>query len=161
MKKGWLFPLFLLCLCLLQQPLFSSNSNSLTLFDNDLLNELKLMCEIDQEARFYVINSEDLDEETKDQIMEKVDLEHLPRLKDIIHQFGWPGFQLVGEEGADYIWLLIQHCDQDLEFQKTCLVLLEEAVTRKDAPKRHLAYLIDRVLVNEGKEQIYGTHCRL
>ena len=35
--------------------------------------------------------------------------------------------------------------------------LLKEAVVNGDAPKWHLAYLTDRVLVNEGSPQIYGT----
>jgi hypothetical protein len=55
------------------------------------------------------------------------------------------------------MWLLVQHCDRDIEFQKTCLHLLTEAVIAEDAPKRHLAYLTDRVLVNEGLPQLYGT----
>lgn len=126
------------------------------LINHELLNELQLMCQKDQEARFKMINSENFDEEVI-----KVDHEHLPALKVIVDKFGWPGFQLVGEEGAECMWLLIQHCDEDVEFQKQCLLLLEEAVGKKDVPKRHLAYLKDRVLVNAGKDQIYGTQLQI
>lgn len=139
---------------------FISASPSVWCFNTSLLDELTVMCEKDQRARFAVINSDDWSEE-KVGIVEAIDRENLPRLKAIIDQFGWPGCQLVGEQGADKIWLLVQHCDQDLEFQKACLELLREAVTKGDAPKRHLAYLTDRVLVNEGRFQLYGTQVQL
>lgn len=126
-----------------------------------LLNELALMYEKDQEARFKVINAGNLASGEEEKTIENIDPEHLPRLKAIVEQFGWPGFRTVGAEGADKIWLLVQHCDREIEFQKTCLQLLREAVAKGDAPKRHLAYLMDRVLVNEGKLQVYGTQAQL
>lgn len=126
-----------------------------------LLNELTLMCEKDQEARFKVINSRNLASEEAGKMIEKIDQENLSRLKAIVEQFGWPGFRTIGAEGADKMWLLVQHCDQEIEFQKTCLQLLKESVAKGDAPKRHLAYLMDRVLVNEGKPQVYGTQVQI
>jgi hypothetical protein len=45
-------------------------------------------------------------------------------------------------------------------FQKRCLALLEKAVKAGDASARDLAYLTDRVLVGEGKKQVYGTQFR-
>ena len=126
-----------------------------------LLNELTLMCERDQEARLKVIDAGSLGSDEGKEIIEKIDREHLPRLKVIVDQFGWPGFWTVGAEGADKMWLLVQHCDQDVGFQKMCLKLLQKAVANGDAPKRHLAYLTDRVFVNEGKPQIYGTQAQV
>ena len=149
------FVLFFSTLLILQIPLVSTELN------HDLLQELKWMRERDQDVRFKILTSRNPDAEEVRQNLERIDQEHLPRLKEIIHQFGWPGFELVGEQGADNIWLLIQHCDQDLKFQKICLGLLEEAVAKKDAPKWHLAYLMDRVLVNAGEEQIYGTQIQI
>jgi hypothetical protein len=142
---------------------FSSISASFSLLAHDavLFDELKRMCEKDQKARFAVIESGDLRSEESAKIVEAIDQENLPRLKAIINRFGWPGFELVGEEGADKMWLLVQHCDRDLEFQKACLQLLEDAVAKEDVPKRHLAYLTDRVLVNEGLPQLYGTQVQI
>lgn len=161
MKTPFFFTLFTSSLIIFHPLLFSSGSSCTPQFNNELLLELKLMCEKDQEARFQVINSENSNEFHTNLIIEQIDQANLPHLKEIIHQFGWPGFKMVGEEGADIIWLLIQHCDQDIEFQKSCLHLLEGAVARNDAPKRHLAYLRDRVLINEEKEQIYGTQLQI
>lgn len=75
----------------------------------------------------------------------------------ILLEHGWPGISLVGEEGADAAWLVAQHADDDVSFQRQCLALLEQAYRRGDVPGRHLAYLTDRVRVNERRPQVYGT----
>jgi hypothetical protein len=137
-----------------------SVSFSLSAYDIDLLDELTAMYEKDQAVRAEILYS-NLNLEEVIRKMEAIDREHLPRLKEIIHQFGWPGFQLVGEEGAAKMWLLVQHCDEDVAFQKTCLHLLKDAVANANAPKNHLAYLMDRVLVNEGNPQLYGTQFQI
>jgi hypothetical protein len=51
---------------------------------------------------------------------------------------------------------LVQHPDIDAAFQKRCLALMTEAPPWEVSAK-NIAYLTDRVLVNEGREQIYGT----
>lgn len=132
------------------------------LADNTTLSdELKAMYEKDQKACFAIIESGDLGSEESAKMVEAINQENLLRLKGIIERFGWPGFKLVGEEGADKMWLLVQHSDRDLEFQKTCLELLKAAVAKNDAPKRHLAYLTDRVLFNQGLPQLYGTQIQI
>ena len=86
-----------------------------------------------------------------------LDRKHAEKMKKIVKQFGWPGKSLVGIDGAYAAWLLIQHAVHDRPFQKRCLKLLTEAVNKNEADKKNLAYLTDRILVFEGKEQIYGT----
>lgn len=123
--------------------------------DVALLEELEMMYEQDQTARFEMIHTGVSDK------LEKIDQDNLIRLKAIVEEFGWPGFQLVGEEGSRKMWLLVQHCDKDLEFQKICLKLIQKAVLQEDASKEHLAYLTDRILVHEGYPQLYGTQVQL
>jgi serine/threonine protein kinase len=108
-------------------------------YNPTLLNEITGMYKRDQETRFEVLNSGNLASEEGKMRVENMDREHLPLLKTIVEQFGWPGFRTVGEEGAEKMWLLIQHCDQDIEFQKTCLQLLIDSVAKGDALKRHVA----------------------
>lgn len=86
-----------------------------------------------------------------------IDKKHTKRMENIIKQFGWPNKNLVGKQGSRAAWLLIQHADHDVAFQKKCLSLLKEAVNKGEAEKKNLAYLTDRVLVHENKKQIYGT----
>jgi hypothetical protein len=88
--------------------------------------------------------------------MEAVDTKDRKRLQEIIDKHGWPGKALVGKEAAHAAWLIAQHADADLAFQKRCLKLME-AAPRGDVEPRDLAYLTDRVLVAEKKKQRYGT----
>lgn len=54
-------------------------------------------------------------------------------------------------------WLLIQHADSDVEFQQYCLELMEREVESGGVAKSDVAFLTDRILVNKGKPQLYGT----
>jgi hypothetical protein len=147
--------------CILAVLYHAAMPHALFSLNNTLLQALRAMCEEDQEARLHWVHSHTSGTNEGTQQIDKIDLQHLPLLKDIIHQFGWPGFQLVGKEGADMMWLLIQHCDQDVPFQKLCLQLLEKAIANGDDTKEHFAYLLDRTLVNEGKKQMYGTQIQI
>jgi hypothetical protein len=77
-------------------------------------------------------------------------------LKVIVAKHGWPGKHLVGKDGARAAWLVVQH-SRDLAFQKRCLEMLEIAVAQGEAQAVEHAYLYDRVAVNEGKPQRWGT----
>lgn len=68
-----------------------------------------------------------------------------------------PGRTLVGDDGAEHAWLLVQHADHDPQFQRRCLDLLAKAVARDDAAPIDLAYLTDRVQRAAGQPQTYGT----
>lgn len=87
----------------------------------------------------------------------RVDKNHVISMRRIIKRYGWPTFTMVGKDGAQAAWLLIQHADCVPRFQASCLRLLEKAVKSKEAESSDLAYLIDRVLVNTHKKQVYGT----
>lgn len=77
---------------------------------------------------------------------------HTARLREIVARHGWPGRSLVGEDGADAAWLLLQHTNSRVttirspagdEFCRSCVVLLREAVARGEAHPRHLAAIAD------------------
>jgi hypothetical protein len=86
-----------------------------------------------------------------------MDEENSEWLRTVVDAIGWPGRALVGEEGAHAAWLLAQHADRRLAFQRRCLKLLKQAVARGEASRADLAHLTDRVLLSSGKPQIYGT----
>jgi hypothetical protein len=109
----------------------------------------------DQEAR-AAVTSTDLDAEVVARVR-AVDAENTSWLKTVLDCSGWPGRSLVGDEGALAAWLLAQHADDDLDFQRRCLVLLEQAVRDGEAEAAHWAYLVDRVRCTEGRPQLYGT----
>lgn len=97
----------------------------------------------------------------KDQAMRKsktwddsIDKKHTKRLKEIVSQYSWPNEDLTGKDGSQAAWLIIQHADHDVEFQEECLGLMKEI---RNVSKRNIAYLADRILVNKGELQIFGT----
>jgi hypothetical protein len=87
----------------------------------------------------------------------RVDVANTDRLRKFVERYGWPGRSLVGEEGAEHAWLLAQHADRQLDLQRRALRLLADAVDHGEATPRQLAYLTDRVRMNEGLKQLYGT----
>lgn len=83
---------------------------------------------------------------------------HRKRLKEIIENIGWPTISKVDKKGAQAAWLIAQHSDKDIVFQKECLSLMKD--NKDDVSDISLAYLKDRVLKNQDKKQIYGTQLR-
>jgi len=85
-----------------------------------------------------------------------LDEKNTERMKEIVSEIGWPTASKVGKEGAHHAWLLVQHADHDVDFQLHCLELMKEA-SANEVDKTDIAYLEDRVRVNQGRGQLYGT----
>lgn len=95
-----------------------------------------------------------------DRNMTIADSVNMIKAKTIIAKYGFPGFDLVGEEYSNGFWAIIQHCDNDVEFQQRVLELLRKQVRLHNASAANYALLQDRVLINTGKKQLYGTQVR-
>src|SRR5262245_42883825 len=85
------------------------------------------------------------------------------RFKEIVAKYGWPGKTLVSVEGRDAAYLLIAHSVKDpktgapdLDFQRVCVDLMTK-LPPGEVTGYQLAALTDRVLMYEGKKQMYGT----
>lgn len=87
--------------------------------------------------------------------MRAADDRNLARLVTIINQYGWPGRSLVGKAGATTAFLIIQHADP--EVQQKYLPLVQKAAAKGELEKSAAALLEDRVLMGQGKPQIYGS----
>jgi hypothetical protein len=85
-----------------------------------------------------------------------VDRKNTEWMKQIVSEIGWPTISKVGESGAEHAWLLVQHADHDVAFQRHCLELMK-ALPESEVEKRNIAYLEDRVLLKETGFQTYGT----
>jgi hypothetical protein len=90
--------------------------------------------------------------------MKAIDASNTERMKAIIRQYGWPGPSLVGRDGTEAAFLLVQHAD--LAVQKEALPLVEKAYKKGELQGQSYALLLDRVLVGEGKPQVYGTQAK-
>lgn len=108
--------------------------------------DLKYRWFVDQQAR------------TRDYISIE-DRQNQAWLKTLLQNHGWPSREHF-KEAAQTAWLIAQHADNDLEFQQYALTLLSEAVEKGRALPKERAYLQDRVLVNQGLPQVYGTQVK-
>jgi hypothetical protein len=120
-----------------------------------LRKEIFAMKDEDQKARFAWIAKQD--DKQLAAAIEAIDSKTGKRMHEIVATYGWPGKRLVGEDGANAAWLLVQHQDKDLAFQKDVLAKMEPMVSTKEVSAIDYAYLWDRVAVAEHRPQRYGT----
>jgi hypothetical protein len=117
-----------------------------------LAAELNDMSARDQDARNASIKSPSASTSAK---VLAIDADNLARFKNIVARVGFPTLAMVGREGVQHAWLLTQHADSDLAFQKQVLAVLE-ARPEGEIRLGDLAMLEDRVRVHEGRPQRYG-----
>ena len=116
----------------------------------ELQQKLKIMVEKDQAVRTTTRISAEA--------MMSIDGRNRPELEKIFADYGWPKRSLVGKEATHNFWLLVQH--QPVDVQAGMLPSLERAVEKGEASKSDYAYLYDRVRMNEGRTQRWGTQVK-
>jgi hypothetical protein len=80
------------------------------------------------------------------------------RMWEILDDYDcWPGNRVVGADGAEAAWFVVQDAIEDPALQERCLDYLDVAVAIGDADPVHAAYLSDRVRMAEGRKQLYGS----
>jgi hypothetical protein len=89
----------------------------------------------------------------------KLDRQNTKWLKSVFAEYGWPTYSLIGKKAAEGVALMVLHADQELEFQKHALQLMKRLLKKSphEVSKARIAYLIDRILSNEGKPLLFGT----
>ena len=90
--------------------------------------------------------------------MQAIDAANTERMRAIVSRYGWPAPELVGRDGAEAAFLLVQHAD--IAFQKEMLPLVEKSYRSGGLSGQSYALLLDRVLIGEGKPQVYGTQAK-
>ena len=127
-------------------------------FNQGLADELKTMAEIDQLAAYIPEGKyKQWTQGRWEKFQDSVFTTHKARLEKIFNEFGYPGYDLVGSEGSNNFWLMVQHSDRDIDFQSRVLEKLEIEVENKNADGSNYGLLTDRVKINKGEKQIYGT----
>lgn len=81
-------------------------------------------------------------------------------LKADIAANGWYRISTFGRPASNAAWLMIQHADRDTAFQQDMLTVLEPLVAEKEIEPFDYALLFDRVAVNAGRPQRYGSQGR-
>jgi len=117
-------------------------------------DELIAMRDADQEVRRRWIK--DRENEALKTEVEAVDTRHVARLREIVKRVGgWPGKSLVGEKASTGAWFIAQHGGPSMLHEM--LPLMERAVKRGDLEGSLYATSVDRVRIQDGKKQLYGS----
>ncbi|HPO06297.1 MAG TPA: hypothetical protein PLQ36_04265, partial [Candidatus Gracilibacteria bacterium] len=127
-----------------------------------VLNQVKEMFSVDQDLRFQASNADLSKKFTGSKLnwgllnflVYILDGVHNQRITKIIKEYGYPTQKMIGRRGMFYFSVLIIHQDSDINLQKGCLESC-------DFSPKDKAYLTDRVFVNSGEKQIYGTQFQL
>ena len=89
--------------------------------------------------------------------MMKIDESNTGKLKAIIKKHHWLTRDLVGVKGVGAAFLVIQH-SPDVAFKVKMLPYLKQSYLNGEGVSgQQVALLTDRVLIAQGKKQIYGT----
>lgn len=80
------------------------------------------------------------------------------RLQQLLDTYGWPKTSQVTEFAAAGAALIINHASHELRAKY--FPMLEKAFQEGEAQPLRYAKMKDRLLVEEGKEQLYGTQIR-
>lgn len=89
--------------------------------------------------------------------MRQADATNMARVHTLLQQYGYPGKSLVGAPTNLAVWNVIQHNPATIP---QYLPLVKAAADQGELPFPRYAVMLDRYLMNEGKEQLYGTQVR-
>lgn len=156
---GILLILFLMLDCK-EKTTENNKLENIKAFNQDLANELQTMAAIDQIAAnnaFPPFDYTHLSQEQWETFKDSVYRTNQKRTKEILDEYGFVGYDLAGEEGSLNFWLIVQHSDHNPQFQNKVLEKMKIEVDRENAESRKYGLLVDRVKLNTGQAQVYGT----
>ena len=123
-----------------------------------LKKELGEMGEIDQIAAYIPQGKyKDYTREQWDKFRDSVSTNNKTKIEGMFNRYGFLGFNKVGKDGSHHFWQLVQHCDKYPVFQKNVLKAMDKEVKKGNADPNNYAYLYDRIKVNGGEKQLFGT----
>jgi hypothetical protein len=87
--------------------------------------------------------------------MNRIDSSNQAWVINKLKKYGWPEKSKIGDHGARAVFLVIQHAVlSDIEIYYPQLQALAD---RDEALPIHAAMMLDRMLMYQGKKQVYGT----
>ncbi len=91
-------------------------------------------------------------------LQNRIDSLNVIFIESVFKKYGYPGKTLVGTPTNESAWYLIQHSKKIHQY----LQMMKKAAKEKELPFQLYAKMLDLELIDEGKEQIYGTQgvCR-
>ncbi|WP_394694727.1 DUF6624 domain-containing protein [Hyphobacterium sp.] len=103
----------------------------------------------EDERRQYMISAS--------RTMAAIDQRNREWLRGQVENHGWFSISGFGEDADQAAFLIVQHADGDIAFQQEMLDLLLPLAASGETSVIGFSYLMDRVAVNTGERQLYGT----
>lgn len=123
-----------------------------TTWTPELYNEMQRRVALDQKYR----TGSSLPTAEQMQEAKNIDKDNISWLRQNVNKYGLPA----DTSAASNAWLLTQHADHDPKFQTDMLAKMQDYNTKNKTQlysPNNIAYLTDRVNINTGKPQMYGT----
>jgi len=128
------------------------------IYNKEIINPI-IPIDIDcAEIKNILIEVFSLDQDMRNEgqtIDPKIDRENLIKVVSLIEKCGMPNLDNVEPEQMSTIWLVFQHSDN--YHRKKYLPILKKSAENGDIRKSQIALLEDRILMMDGKPQIYGS----
>jgi len=116
-------------------------------------DDQKYRAKIESVQEKYGIKSIELNDLWK--IISQKDSINQIKVKTFLDKYGWLGEDIIGEKGNKTLFLVVQH--GNIEFKLKYLPIMRKAAINGKVKTKDLALLEDRVLMMQGKKQIYGS----
>ena len=130
-------------------------------YDKKLVAQLDKIYFDDQSTRSQIRSKEEkYGRDSKEmrafwQVILRNDSINLVKVTNILDTQGWPSKKKIGTRGTSTLFFVIQHAD--LNAQTKYLPMITKALENNDLPKRQYAMFYDRLVLRQGKRQVYGT----
>jgi hypothetical protein len=124
-----------------------------------LRKELLAMVEQDQGIRNELIKS-GVDHPNREisARMHAIDSRNTAKMKRIVKRYNWPRAELVGWDGTEAAFMVVQHSPHS--FQKELLPLMQKEFRTSHLSGPNYALFLDRVLAEDGRPQVYGSRAK-
>jgi hypothetical protein len=129
------------------------NKPLVAMLDSVYVEDQKYRQQLGELEKKYSWDSKEMQAHWK--IIREKDSVNLIKIKAILDKHGWLGADVVGQQGASTLFLVIQHADHGTQVKY--LPMMRDAVKQGKAHPANLALLEDRVALGQGKRQIYGS----
>ncbi|MBU2929724.1 MULTISPECIES: DUF6624 domain-containing protein [Flavobacteriaceae] len=128
------------------------------IYKKEIVEPIKLINIDCSEIQNILTNVHSLDQDMRKNgkgIDPKIDRDNLVKVVSIIEKCGMPSLENVSTEQMSTIWLVFQHADNF--HRKKYLPQLKESAENGNIRKSQIALMEDRILMMDGKPQIYGS----
>ncbi|CAM3340345.1 DUF6624 domain-containing protein [Empedobacter stercoris] len=88
---------------------------------------------------------------------DSVNLNNQSKAKTYFNKYGFIGTTNFDKRTSGNFWIIVQHADNDIDFQKEVLKKMKREIRKNNAMKSQYAMLEDRVNVNLNKKQRFGS----